>query len=498
MHCKALLVIALSLVFVGLLATFATEQAEPSAPRAASEQHALPTDARASISAAIGRDQATYHAAPANAGYRAENRAHNLTATFREQGVEVSHNSTRWGLALRAWGRGDELQSVVASAPHTRANRVEYPRGTLTEWYVNGPFGLEQGFTLDAPPGKSNDEPLTLALTLTASRQATVDQDGLGLALVNDAGATAMHYRGLSAYDVTGRELRAWMEMGDHTGSPLRVRVDDAGAQYPITIDPWIQQAKLTSSDWVAGDYFGQSVAISGDTVVVGAYGDDSNRGAAYVFVKPTGGWSSMSQIAKLTASDGQAGVLFGSSVAINGDTVVVGAWFANASFNNQGAAYVFVKPAGGWANMTQTAKLTTGSDGFMYDNFGASVAINSNTIVVGAPFYNATNVDQGAAFVFVKPPGGWATTSTYTARLTASDGATSDRLGKSVAISGDTIVAGAWGDDSQRGSAYVFVKPPGGWKTTSTYAAKLIASDGAANDYFGGLRRIVGLGYVA
>jgi uncharacterized repeat protein (TIGR01451 family) len=262
--------------------------------------------------------------------------------------------------------------------------------------------------------------------------------------------------------------------------------VDVAHARYPITVDPWIQQAKLTSSDWTTGDYFGQSVAINGDTVVVGAYGDESNQGAAYVFVKPAGGWSNMVQTAKLTASDGQAGVDFGASVAISGNTVVVGAWFANASFNNQGAAYVFERPMGGWVTMTQTAKLTTGADGFMYDNFGVSVAISGDTIVVGAPGYNATNVDQGAAFVFAKPPGGWVTTSTPAARLTASDGAASDRLGMSVGISGDTIIAGASGDDSSKGSAYVFVKPTGGWATTSAFSAKLTASDGAANDYFG------------
>jgi uncharacterized repeat protein (TIGR02543 family) len=207
----------------------------------------------------------------------------------------------------------------------------------------------------------------------------------------------------------------------------------------------------------VAKDNFGASVALSGDTVVVGARGDDSSKGSAYVFVRPAGVWATTSTYtARLTASDGVAWDNFGYSVAItiSGDTVVVGAY---SDDSEKGSAYVFVRPVGGWVDMTETAKLTA-SDGEAGDRFGYSVAISGDTVVVGAYGDDIGNNDnQGSAYVFVRPGGGWATTSTYTARLTASDGAAWDHFGASVAISGDTVVVGAYGDDSGKGSAYIF-----------------------------------------
>src|SRR5205814_1320992 len=146
--------------------------------------------------------------------------------------------------------------------------------------------------------------------------------------------------------------------------------------------------------------------------------------------------------------------------------------------------AYVFVKPTTGWANATQTAKLTA-SDGGEDNFFGFSVAVSGDTVVVGAGG-NAvgSNFPQGAAYVFGKPTTGW-TDATQTAKLTASDGAANDFFGNSVAVSGDTVVAGADGKDLDQGAAYVFVKPTSGW-TSATQTAKLTASDGAANAFFG------------
>ena len=150
----------------------------------------------------------------------------------------------------------------------------------------------------------------------------------------------------------------------------------------------WTQLAELTPGVREKQDWFGISIAISGTTVVVGAF--DSNIeefGSAYVFVKPASGWQNMTQTAELTSSDNGQG--FGTSVAISGDAIVVGA--ANPSnFEDQaagpGAAYVFVKPANGWTNATENAKLTA-SDGQDGDAFGNSVAISGNTIAVGAIF---------------------------------------------------------------------------------------------------------------
>jgi hypothetical protein len=179
------------------------------------------------------------------------------------------------------------------------------------------------------------------------------------------------------------------------------------------------------------------------------------------VFVKPTGGWADATQTAKLTASDGATDDLLGFSVAVSGATIVAGAPPATVGGNSfQGAAYVFVKPTGGWADATQTAKLTA-SDGAAGDSLGYSVAASGGTIVAGAIGATVSgHSGQGAAYVFVKPEGGWAD-ATQTAKLTASDGAAGDTLGVSVAVSGNTIVAGALGatvsGHSRQGAAYVF-----------------------------------------
>lgn len=250
----------------------------------------------------------------------------------------------------------------------------------------------------------------------------------------------------------------------------------------------WAQLAELTPSVRQNQDWFGISIALSGNTVVVGAFDSNTEQfGSAYVFVKPASGWANMTQTAKLTSSDSGQG--FGISVAISGNTIVVGA--ANPSnFSNQasspGAAYVFVKPAGGWANATENAKLTA-SDGVDGDAFGNSVAISGNTVAVGAIFAADSRGDSfaGKAYVFVKPGTGWSGNLNQTAELTATDSGLLTYMGCSVAASGNTVVAGSYGQNNFQGSAYVFVEPSGGW-TNMTQTAELSASNGAASDFFG------------
>ena len=241
------------------------------------------------------------------------------------------------------------------------------------------------------------------------------------------------------------------------------------------------ETAKLLASDGVVGHRFGSSVAMAGDHVVVGAWGDNSLRGAAYVFAKPVGGWTgSLTETAKLLASDRVAGDRFGSSVAMAGDHVVVGAWGDN-SF--RGAAYVFAKPVGGWTgSLTEIAKLLA-YDGVTGDRFGWSVALAGDHVVVGA---SEDDSSRGSAYLFVRPAGGWTGSLTENAKLLASDGAGGDYFGWSVALAGDHVVVGAWGDDTLRGAAYVFVKPVGGWIGTLNESAKLLASDGVAFHNFG------------
>jgi hypothetical protein len=272
--------------------------------------------------------------------------------------------------------------------------------------------------------------------------------------------------------DLVGVGLHARSESDART---LRGDTDNRHPNYSLATNSYLQKAKLTASQRSADDGFGWSVAISGNTVVVAAWmddvGDNEWQGSAYIFVRPAAGWTDMTPVAKLTASDGAANDLFGASVAIDGETVVVGA---------ADAAYVFVKPAGGWKDMTETAKLIA-SDGQDGDGFGRSVAVSGDTVVVGAynhdlggPLY-----DQGLAYVFVKPAGGWKD-MTETATPSASDPRGYCRFGYSVAISGDTAVIGA----HQCVAAYVFVKPGGGWMDMNE-TAKLDSSS-TLYDYFG------------
>ena len=237
------------------------------------------------------------------------------------------------------------------------------------------------------------------------------------------------------------------------------------------------QTAKLTASDGAAGDQSGWSVSISGNTVVVGAryatVGGNVKQGAAYVFTEPGSGWAenlpppqfpTLTQTAKLTASDGAAGDAFGQSVSISGNTVVVGAYLATVNSNaHQGAAYVFTEPASGWADMTQTAKLAA-SDGAANNQFGNSVSISGNTVVAGSEFATVNgNGNQGAAYVFAEPGTGWKN-MTQTTKLTASDGAFCDCFGMGVSISGNAVVVGAGektvNGNQLQGAAYVFAIP--------------------------------------
>jgi|HubBroStandDraft_6_1064221.scaffolds.fasta_scaffold76031_3 hypothetical protein len=261
----------------------------------------------------------------------------------------------------------------------------------------------------------------------------------------------------------------------------------DANSQQTAQQLPTVQVAKLTASSGQSGTFCGTSVAMSGDTVVVGQPFTfvGNGAGAALVFVKPRRGWTNMTQAAVLVPSDGMYGDYFGGSVAIYGDVVVVGASQSSPSVEatGPGAAYVFVRPAGGWAGQqTETAKLIA-SDGIKGDALGAAVSIRGDSIVAGAPGSSPFTPSEGAAYVFVKPASGWMD-ATQTAKLTPSDAGVGDEFGYAVSIAGQSLVAGS-PNNQGKGAAYIFVEPAGGWKD-ATQTAKLTASDGAKNDNLG------------
>jgi hypothetical protein len=254
-----------------------------------------------------------------------------------------------------------------------------------------------------------------------------------------------------------------------------------ASAQ-PRTVTTSVTElAKLTASDGATGDEFGYSVSMSGDTVVVGAYTDEDNGdrcGSVYVFERDAGGSGNWEQAAKLTASDAAEDAFFGWSVSISGDTVVVGAHGADG----KGAAYVFERDCGGVGNWGQTAKLSA-SDGAAGSGFGAAVSIVGDTVVVGAPGDDNSGSDFGSAYVFERDAGG-AGTWGEVAKLAASDGIENDYLGRAVSVDGDVALVGAWGAD-HIGRAFLYERDAGGADRWGQ-VAKLTASDGGTWDLFG------------
>lgn len=238
----------------------------------------------------------------------------------------------------------------------------------------------------------------------------------------------------------------------------------------------WQQSTKITAADAAVGDYFGCSVTISGDTIVVGAYRDDhagADSGAAYVFRKVAGDWQ---QLAKLVAGDGAANDEFGRSVSVYGDTVLVGARL-NDDPDSSGSAYVFREVDGVWQ---QIAKLTA-ADAMLGDNFGGSVSLHGRTAIIGAPNVDDAGPSSGAAYVFREFAGTWQ----QVAKLVANDAAQSDRFGTSASNFADMALIGAYGDDHEgyeSGSAYLFRTMNGLWQQV----AKLTASDAQSSDWLG------------
>jgi hypothetical protein len=254
---------------------------------------------------------------------------------------------------------------------------------------------------------------------------------------------------------------------------------NDSGSAYVFyhTGISWIQQAKLLALDGAAGDCFGCSVALSWGTALIGADGVDDNgvySGSVYVFIRTGTNWT---QQAKLTASDGASGDHFGWSVALDGDTALIGARFDDDNGIDSGSTYVFTRTGTVW---TQQAKLLA-SDGAAYNCFGCSVALAGDTALIGAPFDDDNGNFSGSAYVFTRT----GTTWTQQAKLLTSDGAAYNFFGCSVALAGDTALIGAPFDDDNgnfSGSAYVFTHTGTNW----TQQAKLLAFDGAAADRFG------------
>ena len=291
------------------------------------------------------------------------------------------------------------------------------------------------------------------AIKLTASDGAAGDEFGISVSLAGDRALVGAR-------------------SDDDNGS-------DSGSAYLFDFNSlsWSETAKLTASDGAANDGFGTSVSLSGDRALIGANVDDDNgsgSGSAYVFDFNGTIWT---ETAKLTASDGAANDRFGSSLSLSGDRALVGARFDDDNGSNSGSAYVFDFDGSSWG---ETVKLTA-SDGAEFDTFGWSVSLSGDRALIGAFFDDDNGSDSGSAYMFDFDGAAW----TETAKLTAGDGAASDQFGFAVSLSGDRALVGANQDDDNgisSGSAYVFDFNG----TTWTETTKLTASDGAVSDKFG------------
>ncbi len=423
-----------------------------------------------------------------------------MVLQFSRSGVSVSTRLGKLGLSLGGVSRGQAVDAVAPANPLSARNRVVFRHGALDEWYLNGPAGLEQGFTFATRPLPGRGGPLTLTLNMSGDLSATLDRAGAGTSLLlrDSQGADALRYGDLTVTDRAGRTVPARLTL---RGRQLAIEIDDRSAVYPLTVDPFVQVAELSASHGANNDALGSSMAMSGNTLVVGAPDASSGEGAAYVFVEPPSGWTNATETAKLTDPDGKTGDHFGATVAISGNTVVVGAPDAsNGTLTKQGAVYVFQPRSGGWSAGPP------GTQARLFDPaekagvlFGSSVAISGNTIVAGAPAATLTTksntgatineANAGAAYVFVEPLTGWQPDTPSAATLAAATPVAGAQLGSSVAISGDTAVAGApmlqVGANSQQGEVALFVKPASGW-LSETQATWLVAQGGQSQARLG------------
>lgn len=421
----------------------------------------LPLAAQGPISAALGGDSPAYRIGADGGGFRASSPAQHLSSTFSSSGVSVRSGSMRVGLSLRSVGYGSTLTSVAAVAPSARGDRVLYAHPGLSEWYANGPLGLEQGFTIARAPAIHAAGRLTLAIALSGNVHASLGEGAQSITM-SRAGKAVLRYTGLSATDARGHLLRSWLQL---RGGSVLLHVDTTGVRFPLRIDPVFERGEeLVGSDVEILREFGASVALSsnGTTAIIGAERDDEFTGGAWVFTRTGSTWSQ--QGPKLTGAGESGPGRFGVSVALSGDgnTVLVGAPQDNEGV---GAVWVFTRSGGSW--MQQGTKLVgagTEALGSFGVRFGQSVALSNdgNTALIGGP---ENGVEVGAAWVFVRSGTTW---SQQGEKIVGSGRLNGEGImfGASVALSsnGNTALIGAPDDDDNLGAAWVFTRSGETW----------------------------------
>jgi len=443
-----------------------------------------------------GRHIADYQIKKGSDGnYQAISKRHNLSTSFNENGISIKPLSARepsWTLSLNFKGIGYENNINKVSNPYivTIANEIKYLRGDVTEWYVNSPFGLEQGFTVYTPPTESPlHKNLVIEIEYDTTLKPILKENKKEIIWNNKNGNIQFNYSKLLAYDSDRKVLPSYMTVSENN---LLIHVDDHMATYPITIDPILIQETLihTPSDPDVLAKYGQSVGIDNDVAVVGSPGDNDNgdlSGSSYVHLKDQGGLNNWGELKKITPLDASACKIFGFSVDVSGDIIAVGAntiTTTSACPTAEGAVYLFTRNQGGADNWGQIKKLVA-SDSSAGNQFGFSVTIDGDILIVGAP---GDSGGTGSAYVYQKDQGGVDNWGEVT-KITPSDGAVDDSFGLSTAISSDTAVIGApahfGGGVAISGAAYIFDRNQGGANNWGE-VTKITASDAGEDDVFG------------
>jgi hypothetical protein len=455
----------------------------------------LPLPAQALISRTVGSQSAVF-APHSLAGGAYGFSGGGVTARFSAGSARLSARGGAITLALTGVGRGGVLRHVPQRRPVVDGHRVVYRTGVVSTWYLAGPLGLEQGFDVTRRP--AGHGPLTLALGTGGSLSALRGAGSGSMAFTDTAGRAVLRYGGLAVIDARGRPVRATLAVGG--GGRLLIRVADRGARYPLRIDPFIQQqAKLVGNCSGCGEngngQFGIAVGLSadGNTALVGGWFDHgfsntTDSGAAWVFTRSGGTWSQ--QGPKLVGdctgpscggplASGESGEgEFGSSVSLSadGNTAVIG---APQDHGNEGAVWVFTRSNGGWSggtvlvgDCTSTCSGPAGTGEMGTGEFGSSVSLaaSGNTLLIGA---FGDNSSTGAAWVFTRAAGTWSQQH----KITASGASASGLLGSSVALSADGTKAlvGAPFENGGDGGAWEFSGPS--W---SQAGAEIVADCGS------------------
>lgn len=450
-----------------------TDAVSSSAPVASAP---IPAELRGMLSRALGEGDPDYAISAAHRSLHASGPGGRVRADLSRSGVTVSSGSTWLKLSPRAIGTGASARRFGTVTPSATGNRVNYAHPGVDEWYVNGPLGLEQGFTVSRAVASDASRSLTLSVAISGNVQPSLSADRTTIRLAHNGGPS-LSYGELSARDASGRALTSRLTLH---GTTVTIEVDASRARYPVTIDPLIgqgEQRPLPSGETEDGQ-FGFSIALSADgsTALVGAPADNGFAGAAWMFTRIGSTWTQ--QGPKLTVNEAtnaeeeeqcaaevnECG--FGRSVALSadGDTALIGAPRANGA---QGAAWVFIRSGSTWSQFGP--KLTGGIEAAGDGSFGRSVALSGDgdTALVGAPRDGA---GHGAAWAFARSASGFLAQG---ARLTPSDELGVGFVGRSVALSfdGSTGLIGGPGDDHYKGAVWALARVGG---ELATQGAKL------------------------